>query len=174
MWKHASIDISSWKKNIHDESLMTIYKLIVNNYLYEQGQIETRQEEKNVQQFFNISWKIFYKTGYVAKGPTVTQKKSGKWNPSLDQFSCTESVILLTGGKGNNGVVEVYGKGFHQHLSDLPFPIFDHTADFINGMVLLCGGDKNKQKCMKGIYNKKKSGKNQQFFRFEHLPHFKA
>ena len=97
-------------------------------------------------------------TGYVARGPTVTQLKSCKWSPTLDQFSCTESILLFTGGLKSRHSVEVYGNGIHRRLSDLPVGTYTHTTNFVNGKVLLCGGKGKNMFCQKGEYNKDDKG----------------
>ena len=96
--------------------------------------------------------------GYVARGPVVTQLKSGQWSPPLDQLSCVESILLLTGGQPNFRSVEVYANGFHRLLSDLPQDRHGHSANFVNGSILLCGGSDQASACLKGEFSREKSG----------------
>ena len=109
--------------------------------------------------FFNLHEKIGSMPGYVARGPTVAQLMLGKWSPALDQFSCTESVLLFTGGETSRRSVEVYGNRLHLSLSDLPAESYHHAAGFVNGKVLLCGGNRRLKDCLKGEYNKMDNGR---------------
>ena len=77
------------------------------------------------------------------------------WLPSLDQVGCVEGVALITGGYYSKFIaqVEVYGPDELKYsLSNLPQKIREHSVDYIDGSVFLCGGQGNKNLCLKGEY----------------------
>ena len=93
---------------------------------------------------------------------TVRCRQSGSWSPVLGKLECTEGVALITGGWYNHvwmNKVEVWGPdGLTKSLSDLPVGLLAHSMEFINGSVLLCGGERHVDKCLKGDYQSSSKG----------------
>ena len=100
----------------------------------------------------------------MAKGKTVSTCDSGVWTPLLEDLQCLEAVALITGGFDDSRKlqeVEVWkGDGQRKRLSDLPRVISDHSVDYIDGALLLCGGydRRSRNKCLKGEYQPSTKG----------------
>lgn len=56
-------------------------------------------------------------------------------------MECEEGVVLLVGGDSSEKSVELYGVGYHERTGfDLSSEKKQHTTDFMNGLILTCGG----------------------------------
>ena len=93
----------------------------------------------------------------------------GNWTPVslVSPDICTEGVALVTGGK-TNSLMSISSKAeayIHSRSSRLlATSIFDfvevsaHTLDYVNGILLLCGGRTHADRCMKGVYQASRKG----------------
>ena len=67
-------------------------------------------------------------------------------------MTCTEAVALITGGwlANDHRSVEVYSNNIqcNQLLPDLPEERLDHTLDYVDGRILLCGGYNTGKSCL--------------------------
>ena len=92
----------------------------------------------------------------------VTICQSGIWYPS--DLACVEGIALVTGGYNGEEVsaVEVYGPGgMSKRLSDNQ-AIYDHSLDYLEGAVYMCGGANSpglSNICFRGELNVPNKGK---------------
>merc|ERR1712073_146951 len=58
-------------------------------------------------------------------------------------MTCPAALALVTGGYGNGQSVEIYSSdgSCNRQLSDLPDNRYAHTVNYVDGYILLCGGD---------------------------------
>ena len=60
-------------------------------------------------------------------------------------------VVLLTGGSSQmGGSVEVYSPSgsCNKELEDIPYKFVDHSIDFFNGEIIICGGQRSRTRCL--------------------------
>ena len=82
--------------------------------------------------------------GYTAYNRTVTTCTNNIWTTTPQHMSCYVSVALITGGRPNYRTVEIYSSdgSCNKQLPDLPDDRYQHTVDYVDGQLLLCGGDR--------------------------------
>lgn len=78
--------------------------------------------------------------GHVGDGRTTTHCHEGSWAPAMHEMTCSKAFILITGGLMNSSTVEVYGKGFHKRLPNMPKPRMGHAVENVDSHMILCGG----------------------------------
>ena len=92
-------------------------------------------------------------SGYVPSNNSLTSCSGGSWTIPPEDMSCEVGVALITGGFNDNAKrsVEIYSTdgSCHMTLPSLPDDRTDHTVDFVDGHVLLCGGDYTQTDCIK-------------------------
>jgi len=78
--------------------------------------------------------------GYVSDGRSTTTCSEGSWAPSLNEMTCSPAFVLVAGGLYNSSTVEVFGKGFHKRIPNMPHPRMGHEVENVDGHLILCGG----------------------------------
>lgn len=90
---------------------------------------------------------LFCDPGYATTGPSVVPCTR---SAEATVLSCEPSVVLITGGDQAVQQVEVYSSSTNSCRISLPSlngPFSDHTLDYVDGHVLLCGGSTYSDMC---------------------------
>jgi len=89
---------------------------------------------------------LFCDPGFVTPGPSVVSCDTMKRD-----WRCEPSVVLVAGGDQALQQVEVYSSSTNScrfSLPSLPGLYSDHSLDYVDGRVLLCGGSSSSKECL--------------------------
>ena len=86
--------------------------------------------------------------GYVPAGISLAECKEEVWSPSTDRMTCSEGMIMITGGKAENSTMNDFLDNIEAFLPadigfkapSLPYSLGMHSLGYVDGKVIACGG----------------------------------